>query len=171
MGKKTSTFNAFMQGVIERLKAEGHVPAAHVHRSALRSFIAFMEHREVRFSELTPWLLGRYEARHSWATIAYHLDVPVRVVSRALGHTSIRTTESYLKPMQYERIDAAHKQYINVVLSWRDRSFRPRNPKRRSETYANICLSESCIGCRKGGEALFGRCRNCQIVKLSLWVP
>ncbi len=294
MGKKTSTFNAFMQGVIAHLKAEGHRPAAHVHRSALRSFATFMG-REVRFHELTPLLLGSYETsllrcgksrntistylralrstynkaarqglaernpdlfhrvytgvcaptkraltpdevrrvltaevpddlrqaqawfsllfllrgmpfidlahlrkcdydghtltysrhkthqplclavlpearvlidryadrsgspylfpilredgenygcalrtlnrqlgklsqyvlggkhlssytpRHSWATIAYHLDVPVGVVSRALGHTSIRTTESYLKPMQYGRIDAAHEQVLEVV--------------------------------------------------------
>ncbi len=41
--------------------------------------------------------LTSYTVRHSWATIAYHLNVPVGVVSRALGHTSIRTTESYLK--------------------------------------------------------------------------
>ncbi len=295
MGKKSFTFNQFMSGVIARLKAEGHCPAAHVHRSALRSFLAYMGGRKVCFDEVTPLLLKGYEnylfrnnkskntastylralratynkaverrlapyvsdlfryvftgvdaptkralepveveqaltaevpdglkrsqayfslmfllhgmpfidlaylrkcdykggviaysrhktgqklyitlsaearaliakyadqgssiylfpilrddggnyasalrtfnkqlarlaeevlpgkrlssytPRHSWATIAYHLDVSVGVVSRALGHTSIRTTESYLKPMQYEKIDAAHEQVMKAV--------------------------------------------------------
>ncbi len=60
--------------------------------------------------------ISSYTARHSWATIAYHLEVPVGVVSRALGHTSIRTTESYLKPMEYGRIDAAHELVMKAVL-------------------------------------------------------
>ncbi len=296
MGKETFTFSLFMSGVIESLKAEGRIPAAHVHRSALRSFVVFMEHREVRFRELTPLLLGQYEAhllrlgksrntistylralratynravrqglakenpalfhyvytgvcaptkraltpdevervmttevpdhlkqaqvwfsllfllrgmpfidlahlrkcdydgftlvyhrhktrqplrialspearvlmdrfadqsespylfpilrgdgdnygcalrtlnkqlsklslyvlrgkhissytaRHSWATIARNLDVPVAVISGALGHTSIRTTEAYLAPLGYGRIDKAHRQVLDAVF-------------------------------------------------------
>ncbi len=51
-----------MQSVIAHLRTEGYHPAVHVHCSVLRSFAAFIEHREVHFHELTPLLLGSFEA-------------------------------------------------------------------------------------------------------------
>ncbi len=85
--------------------------------SALRTF-------NKQLYRLAAYLLPRrritsYTARHSWATIAFHQDVPVGVVSRALGHTSIRTTESYLAPLGYEKIDAAHALVLRTVFKRR----------------------------------------------------
>ncbi len=57
-----------------------------------------------------------YTARHSWATIAYHLGISVGVVSCGLGHTSIRTTESYLAPLAYKKIDEAHRMVLDAVF-------------------------------------------------------
>ncbi len=38
-----------------------------------------------------------YNIRHSWATIAKHLGVSRELISEALGHSSLRTTQIYLK--------------------------------------------------------------------------
>lgn len=52
--------------------------------------------------------LTMYVARHSWASIAKSLDVPVEVISQAMGHTSERTTQIYLKSIGNERVDQAN---------------------------------------------------------------
>ena len=39
-----------------------------------------------------------YVARHTWATLAFHSGQPVGIISQALGHSSLRVTETYLKP-------------------------------------------------------------------------
>jgi len=40
--------------------------------------------------------LTSYVARHSWATIAKDLNVPISVISEGLGHEDIKTTQIYL---------------------------------------------------------------------------
>lgn len=48
--------------------------------------------------------LTTYVARHSWATEANRTGVPISVISAGLGHTSIRTTEIYLKEIDLSAI-------------------------------------------------------------------
>ena len=38
-----------------------------------------------------------YTLRHSWATTAKYRGVPIEMISESLGHTSIKTTQIYLK--------------------------------------------------------------------------
>ncbi len=40
--------------------------------------------------------LSSYTPRHTWASLAYEADVPVALISQALGHTQARTTQIYL---------------------------------------------------------------------------
>lgn len=44
-------------------------------------------------------------ARHSFANHADLMDIPVRVISKALGHASIQTTERYLAKVKANRIN------------------------------------------------------------------
>lgn len=60
--------------------------------------------------------LTSYVSRHSWATTARMSNVPVSVISQALGHDSERTTEIYLKSLDNERIDAANRLLIDSVF-------------------------------------------------------
>lgn len=48
-----------------------------------------------------------YAARHSYATILKREGVSVAVISQALGHADLKTTESYLKQFEDSVIDAA----------------------------------------------------------------
>ncbi len=61
--------------------------------------------------------VSSYTARHSWATIAHNEGVSISVISRALGHTSIRTTEAYLAPLAYHRIYDANLQVLDAVFA------------------------------------------------------
>jgi integrase len=53
--------------------------------------------------------LTSYVARHSWASIAKDLHVPVSVISEGLGHEDIKTTQIYLDSFDKEVIDKANE--------------------------------------------------------------
>ena len=59
--------------------------------------------------------LSSYVARHTWATLAFHAGMSIGIISKALGHFSIKVTETYLKPFENERVDAANDELITSV--------------------------------------------------------
>lgn len=67
-----------------------------------------------RLSGMLPYdcSLTSYTSRHSWATAARRHDVPVSVISAALGHTSERTTQIYLDNIENSVIDAANRKVL-----------------------------------------------------------
>lgn len=62
-----------------------------------------------------PHNLTMYVARHSWATIARNMDVPLDVISRGMGHNSEKTTQIYLKTIDSGTIDKANALIINAL--------------------------------------------------------
>ena len=62
--------------------------------------------------------LTSYWARHTWATIASELDIPVDVISHALGHsfsTGAKVTQVYINFNQ-KKIDDANRKVIDYIL-------------------------------------------------------
>lgn len=59
-----------------------------------------------------PIPLTTYVSRHAWATIAKSKNVPVNVISDALGHDSIATTQIYLASIDTSVIDRANEMII-----------------------------------------------------------
>lgn len=59
--------------------------------------------------------LSSYTARHTWATLAFHKKCSVGMISNALGHSSVRVTETYLKPFELEELDRINKKIISYV--------------------------------------------------------
>ena len=60
--------------------------------------------------------LSTYCARHSWATIAYSLDIPKDIISQALGHSDgSAITEIYIQRDQ-KKVDQANRRVLNWVL-------------------------------------------------------
>lgn len=53
-----------------------------------------------------------YSIRHSWATIAKYMGVPIEVISEGLGHNSLRTTEIYLKNFHDDVLDKANEMIV-----------------------------------------------------------
>ena len=59
--------------------------------------------------------LSSYTARHTWATTAYHQKMPIGIISCALGHSSIKVTEAYLKPFGNSELSEANRVIISYV--------------------------------------------------------
>lgn len=60
--------------------------------------------------------ISSYTARHSWATLSFHMGIPVGIISEALGHSSVRVTEAYLKPFENQRVDHANDKLIDSII-------------------------------------------------------
>ena len=59
--------------------------------------------------------LTMYVARHGWATIAHSRNVPLSIISEALGHESEKTTRIYLASMDTSVVDNANKMILNLL--------------------------------------------------------
>ena len=59
--------------------------------------------------------LTMYVARHSWASIAKQMDVPLSIISYGMGHDSEKTTNIYLKTFDYNKVDKANAKIINTI--------------------------------------------------------
>ena len=59
--------------------------------------------------------LTMYVARHSWATIAKQMNIPLNVISDSMGHNSEKTTQIYLKSVDAEVIDRSNDLLIKAV--------------------------------------------------------
>lgn len=51
--------------------------------------------------------MSSYVARHSSATIGKFLNVPIQVISEALGHENVKTTQIYLESFEKNVVDGA----------------------------------------------------------------
>lgn len=58
-----------------------------------------------------------YVARHSWATHAQEMDIPLSVISQALGHTSEQTTRIYLAGLSQEKLNKANREVTRNIDS------------------------------------------------------
>ena len=61
--------------------------------------------------------LTTYVVRHSWATTVYHHNMPVAYISERMGHTSEKTTRTYLKSFERSQIDEAHKRILRSIFT------------------------------------------------------
>lgn len=59
--------------------------------------------------------LTMYVARHSWASIAKQLGIPLSIISYGMGHDSEKTTDIYLKTLDYNKIDMANAKIIHEI--------------------------------------------------------
>ncbi len=62
-----------------------------------------------------PIPLSTYVSRHSWATIAKTKNIPLTVISEALGHDSESTTQIYLASIDHSVIDMANKSILGEL--------------------------------------------------------
>jgi integrase/recombinase XerD len=61
--------------------------------------------------------LSSYVARHTWATMAFSLGTDINVISRALGHTSTKTTMIYINSIEDKKVfDACERVAFSFPL-------------------------------------------------------
>lgn len=59
--------------------------------------------------------LTTYVARHSWASIAKSVNVPISVISDSMGHDSELTTRIYLSTLDNNVVDNANMFIISKI--------------------------------------------------------
>ena len=90
-----------------------------VYLRALRNFNLKLE--KIASLLLPGVKLSSYVARHTWATLAFHAGMSIGIISKALGHFSIKVTETYLKPFENEKVDAANEELIISVAGYNEK--------------------------------------------------
>ena len=60
--------------------------------------------------------LSSYSARHSWATIANFRDYQQELISNAMGHSSVKVTETYFQRHTDDRIHAMNRGVLSYVF-------------------------------------------------------
>lgn len=56
--------------------------------------------------------LTLYVARHSWASAAKQIGIPIRIISEAMGHNSETTTQIYLTDLDTSEVDRANEKIL-----------------------------------------------------------
>ena len=59
--------------------------------------------------------LTSYVPRHTWASIAYHSNIELAVISKALGHTNPQTTLTYIREIDDIRLAEANQRIIGLL--------------------------------------------------------
>lgn len=60
--------------------------------------------------------LSSYSARHSWATLANDKSYQHELIRDAMGHSSVKVTETYFKSHADDRIDAMNRDLLSSVF-------------------------------------------------------
>ena len=83
------------------------------YQSALRNFNNCLKSLAHTLQLRSP--VTSYTLRHSWATTAKYRGVPIEMISESLGHTSIKTTQIYLKGFELrDRTEVNRKNLFYV---------------------------------------------------------
>lgn len=61
--------------------------------------------------------LSSYAARHSWATIANYRNYQPELICNAMGHSSVKVTETYFKRHTDERINEMNRGILSYVFA------------------------------------------------------
>ena len=59
--------------------------------------------------------LTTYVARHGWASIARSKNIPLAIISEAMGHDSEKTTRIYLASLDTSAVDKANSQILKAL--------------------------------------------------------
>lgn len=104
--------------IINRYRGKDHLLSWFDNRN---SYFSFAKWCNKELGEIGKTLgienLTLYWARHSWATIAYELDVPDDTISRALGHSQTSgaaVTQIYIRTDRH-KVDEANRKVIDFV--------------------------------------------------------
>lgn len=60
--------------------------------------------------------LTTYVARHTWASIALHMNIPIAAISEGMGHNSYKTTQIYLQSLDVATINEANEKIIRKIF-------------------------------------------------------
>ena len=84
-----------------------------VYDSALRTYNLNLKKLSELLGEKAT--LTSYVPRHSWASEALKLHIPMHVISESMGHSNEKTTSIYLTSLDHRNIDAATRKIFETA--------------------------------------------------------
>lgn len=91
-----------------------HTPLKHLNDQLKKIGMTYHEGAKWSGDPLFP-ALSSYYARHSWASIAADLDVPMDTIAQALGHSTPYTTTDIYVNRRLKKIDEANRKVIDFI--------------------------------------------------------
>ena len=79
------------------------------------NYLHFLDRMDVALKTMIEGI-SSYFSRHSWATIAYSLDVPKDIISQALGHNIGSDTTSIYIENDQKKVDEANRKVLDALL-------------------------------------------------------
>ena len=61
--------------------------------------------------------LTTYVARHTWASVALHMNIPIATISDGMEHNSYKTTQIYVESIDVAITNEANKKIIQQVIT------------------------------------------------------
>ena len=107
--KRHSLTSSFYDTIIQKIRQMGDT----VSRSTRENYLTALRSL-CRFAGIDGRLTS-YTARHSWATTAYHSNVDLPVISKALGHSNPQTTLTYLREVDDHRLVEANRRIAHSI--------------------------------------------------------
>lgn len=90
---------------------------AHMNKALKKIGLHYTTSSKVEGKILFPGLTT-YSARHSWASIAANLDVPMEIIGRALGHSWVtNTVTSIYINFDNRKVDEANRKVLDAILT------------------------------------------------------
>lgn len=114
-----------MAEIVERWEAESHgeymlpiLKRSDNHRNEYRSKMCKINRLLKEIGRLVGMEkpLTMYVARHSWASVARSIEVPLAVISEGMGHDSESTTQIYLASLDSTAVDRANEQILRRCM-------------------------------------------------------
>lgn len=113
-----------MQAIVDNQKSENDIYLLPIIRKAGKGernqyrYTQYLVNKELKSIGTNLHLnicLTMYVARHSWASIAKSINVPLTVISEAMGHTSEKMTTIYLSSIDETKIHKENERIINLI--------------------------------------------------------
>lgn len=108
--QSTDSSSPFLFPFVRREGAEGY----REYQNSLRMFNRDLRQLGIRYG--LPNRLSSYSARHSWATLANCKNFQHELIRDAMGHSSVKVTETYFKCHTDEQIDKMNKELLNMLF-------------------------------------------------------
>ena len=103
-----------------------------VYDSALRTYNLNLKKLSELLGEKAT--LTSYVPRHSWASEALKLHIPMHVISESMGHSNEKTTSIYLTSLDHRNIDAATRKIFEMANRRSKIKKRIRQPSTKTST-------------------------------------
>lgn len=100
------------QAIIDRYKGETYLLNF---AETCKDYKVFLKHMNDELGSVIKGVTS-YWCRHTWASVAASLDIPIETVSRALGHSIGATVTAIYIHFDINKVDEANRKVIDWVL-------------------------------------------------------